>query len=147
MGKPHGIDGAFVVEQASEEPGRFALGAKLLAGGEAAEVVESKRSGGRLVIRLDRAVPRGELLQIPRVELPPSPRRASSTSSSSWASTSRRREGARSGGSPTYRLGVANDVLELDSGLSLPMVEACVREVDLEGAANPGRARASRPTD
>jgi ribosomal 30S subunit maturation factor RimM len=27
----------------------------------------------------------------------------------------------------------ANDVLELDSGVSLPLVEACVREVDLEG--------------
>ena len=27
----------------------------------------------------------------------------------------------------------ANDVLELDSGLSLPLVEACVREVDLDG--------------
>ena len=26
----------------------------------------------------------------------------------------------------------ANDVLELDSGLSLPLVEACVRKVDLE---------------
>jgi ribosomal 30S subunit maturation factor RimM len=29
--------------------------------------------------------------------------------------------------------GVANDVLELDSGLALPLVEACVREIDLEG--------------
>jgi 16S rRNA processing protein RimM len=29
--------------------------------------------------------------------------------------------------------GVANDVLELDSGVALPLVEACVREVDLEG--------------
>jgi ribosomal 30S subunit maturation factor RimM len=28
--------------------------------------------------------------------------------------------------------GVANDVLELDTGLALPLVEACVREVDLE---------------
>ena len=28
--------------------------------------------------------------------------------------------------------GVANDVLELDSGLALPLVEACVREIDLE---------------
>jgi ribosomal 30S subunit maturation factor RimM len=28
--------------------------------------------------------------------------------------------------------GVANDVLELDSGLALPLVEACVRDVDLE---------------
>jgi ribosomal 30S subunit maturation factor RimM len=27
--------------------------------------------------------------------------------------------------------GVANDVLELDSGLALPMVEDCVRAVDL----------------
>ena len=27
----------------------------------------------------------------------------------------------------------ANDVLELDSGLSLPLVEACVRSVDIEG--------------
>jgi ribosomal 30S subunit maturation factor RimM len=28
--------------------------------------------------------------------------------------------------------GVANDVLELDSGLMLPMVEDCVLEVDVE---------------
>ena len=29
--------------------------------------------------------------------------------------------------------GVANDVLELDSGVLLPMVEDCIRVVDLEG--------------
>jgi ribosomal 30S subunit maturation factor RimM len=28
--------------------------------------------------------------------------------------------------------GVANDVIELDSGLALPFVAACVLEVDLE---------------
>jgi ribosomal 30S subunit maturation factor RimM len=28
--------------------------------------------------------------------------------------------------------GVANDVLRLDSGVALPFVEACVREIDLE---------------
>ena len=28
--------------------------------------------------------------------------------------------------------GVANDVLELDTGIALPMVEDCVREVELE---------------
>ena len=33
---------------------------------------------------------------------------------------------------PVVEPGVANDVLELDSGLLLPLVEACVREVDLE---------------
>jgi 16S rRNA processing protein RimM len=27
--------------------------------------------------------------------------------------------------------GIANDVLELDSGLALPLVEDCVREIDL----------------
>jgi ribosomal 30S subunit maturation factor RimM len=28
--------------------------------------------------------------------------------------------------------GPANDVLELDTGLALPLVDACVQEVDLE---------------
>jgi ribosomal 30S subunit maturation factor RimM len=28
--------------------------------------------------------------------------------------------------------GVANDVLELDTGQALPLVEACVREVDVD---------------
>ena len=40
----------------------------------------------------------------------------------------------------------ANDVLELDSGVALPMIEQCIREVDLErgrivvapGFADPG---------
>jgi ribosomal 30S subunit maturation factor RimM len=27
----------------------------------------------------------------------------------------------------------ANDVLELDSGIDLPLVDACVREIDLAG--------------
>jgi hypothetical protein len=29
--------------------------------------------------------------------------------------------------------GVANDALELDSGIVLPLVEDCVREVNLDG--------------
>jgi ribosomal 30S subunit maturation factor RimM len=29
----------------------------------------------------------------------------------------------------------ANDVLELDSGLDLPLVEACVRAIDLEAGS------------
>jgi hypothetical protein len=29
--------------------------------------------------------------------------------------------------------GVANDVLQLDSGVALPLVEDCVRAVDIEG--------------
>ena len=41
------------------------------------------------------------------------------------------------GGRPLGRVqdvdpGVANDVLRLDSGIALPLVEDCVRSVDLE---------------
>jgi ribosomal 30S subunit maturation factor RimM len=36
--------------------------------------------------------------------------------------------------------GVANDVLELDSGHALPLVDACVLHVDLEA----GRIRVAR---
>ena len=71
VGKPHGLAGALFVEQASDDPERFEVGARLLVEGAPAVVVESKRSGGRPVIRLDRNVERGTRLQVPRAELPP----------------------------------------------------------------------------
>src|SRR5919197_1411221 len=52
VGRPHGLDGSFAVEDASEAPERFAVGATLYVDGEPARVEESKRSGGRPVIRL-----------------------------------------------------------------------------------------------
>ena len=145
VGRSHGLDGAFVVEEASEEPERFALGAELLARGEPARVVESKRAGGRTVIRLDRRVERGTLLEIPRASLEP-------TGEDEYyvfqlIGLTVREEGGRELGRVTavepYE---ANDVLELDTGLALPMVEDCIREVDLErgriliapGFADPG---------
>jgi len=42
-------------------------------------------------------------------------------------------DGSRLGVVTDVEAGVANDVLELDSGLALPFVGACVRDVDLEG--------------
>ena len=78
VGKPHGLTGAFFVERASDDPERFAVGVQLLAGGEPCRVIESKRSGGRPVIRLDRDVERGTALEIPRSELP------SPTTSPTW---------------------------------------------------------------
>jgi 16S rRNA processing protein RimM len=43
-------------------------------------------------------------------------------------------EGGRALGRVTaLHLGPANDALELDSGLLLPLVGACVQEVDLKG--------------
>ena len=47
VGRPHGLEGAFVVEQASDDPDRFAEGTTLLVDGEPAQVVESKRAAGR----------------------------------------------------------------------------------------------------
>jgi 16S rRNA processing protein RimM len=131
VGRPHGLDGSFVVEDASDDPGRFEPGATVLVGAERARVVERKRAGNRLVIRLDRAVERGTALQLPRGELPePEP---GSYYVFQLVGLAVEEEGGRRLGSVVeIAPGVANDVLELDSGLSLPLVEACIREVDLE---------------
>ncbi len=56
VGRPHGLKGEFVVERPSESPERFAVGARVYADREPAEVIAAKRSGGRLVIKLDRDV-------------------------------------------------------------------------------------------
>jgi 16S rRNA processing protein RimM len=131
VGRLHGLDGSFVVEEASEEPERFRPGARLYVAGAPARVVSSKRAGGRPVVRLDRDVPRGAELTVPAAELPlPEP-------GSYYAFQLRGLEVVEEGGASLGRVtaveaGVANDVLELDSGLALPMVDACVREIDLD---------------
>ena len=131
VGRPHGLGGAFVVEQASEAPERFAAGARVYIGREPAEVVESKRSGGRVVIRLDRPAPRGAVLEVRTAELPPPEEDA-------WYVFQLvGLEVEEEGGRPLGRVrevepGAANDVLELDTGLALPFVGACVLDVDLE---------------
>jgi ribosomal 30S subunit maturation factor RimM len=66
VGRPHGRDGSFVVEQASEDEARFASGARVYVGREPATVLASKRAGGRLVVRLDRQAERGAVLAVPR---------------------------------------------------------------------------------
>jgi 16S rRNA processing protein RimM len=130
VGKPHGLNGAFAVEQASEAPERFAVGATLLLAGEPATVVESKRSRGRPVIRLDREADRGAPLEVPRSEL--APPEEGSYYEFQLVGLAVEEEGGRPlGRVSAVAPGVANDVLELDSGLALPLVDACVREVDL----------------
>jgi 16S rRNA processing protein RimM len=131
VGRPHGLAGAFVVERPSEAPERFAVGAELLAGGEPARVVEAKRAGGRLVVRLDRPVERGTELQIPRAALPP-PNEGSHYVADLVGLEVVEDEGLSLGRVAAVEPGIANDVLELDSGLWLPFVGACVRDVDLE---------------
>lgn len=131
VGRPHGLAGAFVVQEASEDPARFAPGAVLHVDGAPATVVESKRSGGRLVVRLDRSVPRGSTLSVLRSALPAP--EEDSYYVADLIGLSVGEEGGRLLGTVAeIEPGVANDVLALDSGLRLPLVEQCVRAVDLE---------------
>ena len=130
VGRPHGIGGAFVVENASEDPERFAVGAILLAGGEQAVVEESKRSGGRRVIRLDRAVPRGTALEVERSALP-EPAEDHYYVVDLVGLEVEREDGKALGKVAAVDDAPANAVLELDTGVLLPLVEACVRDVDL----------------
>jgi 16S rRNA processing protein RimM len=133
VGKPHGIEGAFFVERSSEDPDRFAIGATLLVDAVAATVVESKLSGGRPVIRLDREVERGAELTVLRSALPP-------LSEDTYyvfelVGLEVEEEGGRRLGCVEEVVsGVANDVLELDTGLALPMVEDCISLVDIADA-------------
>jgi 16S rRNA processing protein RimM len=129
VGRPHGLDGCFVVEGASDDPERFAEGATLLVAGEPARVVVSKHAGGRPVIKLDRQAERGAELAIPASDLPPT--EADTYYAFELVGLAVEEEGGLPLGEVTaVSPGVANDVLELDSGLALPMVGACILEID-----------------
>jgi 16S rRNA processing protein RimM len=131
VGRPHGLAGAFFVENASDDPERFAVGAELLVGGEQARVVETKRARGRPVIRLDRKAGRGALLEVSREDLPPT--EPGSYYVFELIGLEVEEEGGRElGRVADVAPGVANDVLELNSGLALPMVEECIREIDVD---------------
>jgi 16S rRNA processing protein RimM len=130
VGRPHGLDGAFVVEQASEVPERLAPGARVYVGREPATIVEAKRAGGRVVVSLDRAVPRGATLEVPESELPAPDEDAFYVFQ--LVGLPVEEEGGRALGTVhDVAPGVANDVLELDSGVSLPLVADCVRSIDV----------------
>jgi len=133
VGRPHGLDGSFFVDGPSERAETFATGATLYVAGAPAKIVASKRgSHDRPVIRLDRRVERGATLAVPRSELP----RLDEDEYYAFQLVGLvvEEEGGRFLGRVSDVLNYpANDVLELDSGVSLPLVGACVRQVDLEG--------------
>jgi 16S rRNA processing protein RimM len=133
VGRPHGLDGSFVVERPSEDEARFVVGATLYVEGVPALVKASKRGGrGRVVIRLDRKVERGSSLQVPKGELPPP------GPDGYYVFQLVGLEVVEEGGRNLGRVAdvahyPANDVLELDGGVVLPLVGDCVREIDLDG--------------
>ena len=132
VGRSHGLDGSFVVEGASETAERFAVGAVLRVGGRPVRILASKHSGGRRVVRLDGPAERGETLEVRRSELPPLAKDRFYVDELVGLAV------IEEGGRPLGRVaavapGVANDVLELDGVHSLPLVGACVLEVDLAG--------------
>ena len=130
VGRPHGLDGSFVVERPSE---RLARGTIVWVDGAQAEIVGAKRvGGGRLAIRLDREVARGTLLEVPRADLPPL------EDGSYYAFQLVGLDVVEQGGRMLGRVlevqpYPANDVLELEGGLLLPLVDECVLAVDLDG--------------
>ena len=132
VGRPHGLDGSFFVEHPSERKGAFAVGSVLHVDGEPAKIVGSKRGAqGRPVIKLDRTVPRGAELAVPRDELPALD--DDEYYAFQLVGLTVEEEGGRVIGRVSDVVDYpANDVLELDTGVSLPLVEACVRQVDLE---------------
>lgn len=130
VGRPHGLDGAFVVDGASEDERRWTVGAQLFVDGVPASVELSRRvGGGRRAIRLDRAVTRGAALTIPVSALPP-------PDPDSWyafqlVGLAVEEEGGRVLGRVVeVHSGIANDNLELDDGRLLPLVEDAIRKVE-----------------
>jgi 16S rRNA processing protein RimM len=141
VGRPHGVDGAFVVEGGSSDEGRLAVGAELLVEGAPAVVLVSRRvGGGRRAVKLDRPVSRGVELYVPRTSLPELDEGSFYVADLVGLDVLDEK-GVTVGVVRDVLPAPANDVLELDTGLLLPLVEACVRDVDLVGRRillNPG---------
>jgi 16S rRNA processing protein RimM len=131
LGRPHGVDGAFVVEDASDDPSRFEVGASLLVDGVPATIVLSRRVGkGRRAIKLDRPAGRGAELAVPRDQLPPPA--PDSFYVADLVGLEVLDEGGRSVGVVQSVVpGTANDNLELDSGVLVPLVEDAVAGIDV----------------
>jgi 16S rRNA processing protein RimM len=131
VGRPHGFGGAFLVEHASDDERRFAVGATLYADASPARVEESYRAGNRRALRLDRQVERGAELAVLRAELPPpDPDHFYVFQLVGLEVVSAERT---LGLVRDVLPGAANDNLELDGGLLVPLVEDAILEIDLVG--------------
>ena len=132
VGRPHGLDGAFVVERASDDGRRWEVGASVLVDGAPATIELSRRVGGRRrAIRLDRMVARGAELAVHVSELPtPAPDTYYAFQLVGLVVVDE--EGRELGSVVEVHPGVANDNLELADGTLVPLIGDAVRTVDLD---------------
>jgi 16S rRNA processing protein RimM len=132
VGRSHGLDGSFFVEDASEDGRWFEIGSRLYAGDVEVEVLAAKRgAGGRAVITVSPPLRRGTALEVPRDALPPTA--ADEYYVFQLVGLDVVEEGGRHLGRVVrVEPGVANDALALADGLLLPLVGDCVRDIDLE---------------
>jgi 16S rRNA processing protein RimM len=131
VGRPHGLDGAFVVERASDDERRWEVGAAVLVDGVPATIELSRRvGGGRRAIRLDRRVERGAELAVHVSELP-LPEADSYYTFQLVGLAVVDEEGRELGVVVEVHPGVANDNLELADGTLVPLIDDAVRTVDL----------------
>ena len=132
VGRPHGLDGAFVVERASDDGRRWEVGASVLVDGAPATIELSRRVGGRRrAIRLDRQVERGAVLAVHVSELP-TPEPDSYYVFRLVGLVVVDEEGRELGSVVEVHPGVANDNLELADGTLVPLIGDAVRTVDLD---------------
>ena len=130
VGRPHGLAGAFLVEQASDDDARFTVGATLRVNGEPARIVASYRTGNRLALRLDRPAERGDELAVRRHELPPP--EADHYYVFQLVGLEVVERDRVLGRVEDVIPGAANDNLELDTGALVPLVDDAVAAVDVE---------------
>ena len=132
VGRPHGTDGAFVVERARADERRWEVGAVVLVEGAPATITLTRRvGGGRRAIKLDRPVPRGADLSVRLGDLPtPEPDSYYAFQLVGLAVVDE--AGARVGQVSEVLPGSANDNLQLDDGRLVPLIEDAIREIDLE---------------
>ena len=129
VGRPHGLDGAFVVEQGSDDERRYAKGATLYVNGEPATIVVSRRVGrGRCAIRLDRNVERGDGLAVRRSQLPALPE--GEYYAFELIGLHVEEDGRVVGLVQDVLPGSANDNLVLENGILVPMIEDAIRFID-----------------
>ena len=132
VGRPHGLDGAFVVERASDDQRRCEVGAAVLVDGAPA-TIDALPARRRRPAR-DQARPTGRARRRARGRTSPSSRartRTAATRSSSSGSPSWTRSGRALGSVVDVHPGVANDNLELADGTLVPLIDDAVRAVDL----------------